>query len=175
MIHIPTLFENIVAKVDAELNTGTSPKRVYFDYGHYVDVTRNLGDKDKSISQKGDKYPLIWLVMDFEERFGGEEYEYCELPDLQFIIAVPTKPAINARKRTEETFTPTLYPIYEEFKKQIAYSGYFGNAEPLEHTKIDRPYWGGQDGLGNGQANLFNDFIDAIQLKRVRLNVNNIC
>ena len=169
-IFIPDLFSTIVKKVATAIGYP-----VYFDYGHYNEVTRNLTQKDRSISQRDKKYPLIWLVMDYIEEFGELDYEYCRLPDLQFIIAVPTSAAKTTSDRITDNFKTILYPIYVEFKNQIQQSGYFNNADPLKHEKIDRPYWGGQDTLGNGQANLFNDFIDAIQLRRVVLNVNEIC
>lgn len=169
-IFIPGLFEQIVAKVQARLSTP-----VFFDYGHYVEVTRNLTQKDASITQRDKKYPLIWMVMDFVERYGDINYDYCQLPDLQFIIAVPTTAAMTTRDRIDKNFKPVLYPIYDAFKEEILESGMFSNADPLDHEKIDRPYWGGQDNMGNGTVNLFNDFIDAIQIRRLKLNVNEIC
>jgi len=32
---------------------------VYFDYGHYREITNRLKGKDKQITNKGKKYPLI--------------------------------------------------------------------------------------------------------------------
>jgi hypothetical protein len=60
--------------------------------------------------------------------------------------------------------------------EQIAGSGYFtiSEAEAIPHERILRPYWGGQDSYGNGTANLFNDFIDAIQIRKLRLVVNDM-
>jgi hypothetical protein len=174
IIVIPDLFKAVAAKVNEALSTrATDPFTVYFDYGHYNEVTRNLTSKDGSVSQKGKKYPLIWLVMDFVEKVGATT-DYCELPDLQILIATVTTPAITAAQRIEKTFKPRLYPIYSELMDQIEQSGYFsvGDAEAIPHERILRPYWGGQDGFGNGTANLFNDFIDAIQIRKLKLNVN---
>ncbi len=170
MIHIPTVFEKIVQKVSA------NAPPVYFDYGNEIEVMRNMAMKDNSISHRDRKYPLIWLVMDFAERYGDiDEYEYCQLANIQFVIAVNTKATYTVRERMERSFKPKLYPIYAEFLRQLSESGYFSNADSLEHEKIDRPYWGRLDGNGNGTANLFNDTVDAIQLKIPRLNVNDIC
>lgn len=174
IIVIPDLFKDIAAKVNEELSTrATDPFPVYFDYGHYNEVTRNLTSKDGSVSQKHKKYPLIWLVMDFVEK-AGDTTEYCELPDLQILIATVTKPAITTPERIEQSFKPRLYPVYSELMNQIEQSGYFSvsQAEAIPHERILRPYWGGQDTNGNGTANLFNDFIDAIQIRKLKLVVN---
>ena len=174
VIHIPDLFADIVAKVNQVTMAYESPFPVFFDYGHYVEITRNLTQKDASVSQKDKKYPLIWLVMDFDEDFGGIDDSYCDLPALQLIIAVPTQPALTTPERVEKNFRPLLYPIYVELIEQIFQSGYFQTINPdnIKHKMILRPYWGGQDSNGNGTANLFNDFIDAIQVKNLQLKVN---
>lgn len=173
-IVIPYLFRDIAEKVNVELfSRAEDPFNVYFDFGHYVNVTRNLTMKDGSISHKNKKYPLIWLVMDFVESFKFDEYGYCELPDLQILIAMATQPTLTDSERYEKSFIPRLLPIYEELKNQMELSGYFELSGPFfTHEKIDRPYWGGQDTNGNGQANLFNDFIDAVQLRKIKLKVN---
>lgn len=173
-IVIPDLFKEIAARVNTVLSTRVNdPFKVFFDYGHYNEVTRNLTSKDGSVSQKDKKYPLIWLVMDFVEK-AGETTDYCELPDLQILIATVTNPAINTPERIEKSFKPRLYPVYVELMNQIEQSGYFSVSDPeaIPHERILRPYWGGQDGFGNGTQNLFNDFIDAIQIRKLKLNVN---
>lgn len=174
-IHIPDLFKGIAAKVDeAMFARAENPFHVYFDYGHYVEVSKNLTSKDLSVSQKNKKYPLIWLVMDFEENFNGLEDAFCELPALQVFIAVPSEADLSTEARMQKNFFPFLYPIYQSFLEQIALSGYFDVVDPADiiHRRILRPYWGGQDSNGNGTANLFNDMIDAIQIRNLNLKVN---
>lgn len=175
VIVIPDLFKDIAEKVHNVLSTRVNdPFPVYFDYGHYSEVTRNLTTKDGSISQRDKKYPLIWLVMDFVEKAGDLSDGYCELPDLQILIATVTRPEISTPERIEQNFKPRLIPVYSELMYQIEASGYFsiGEAEAIPHERILRPYWGGQDALGNGKENLFNDFIDAIQIRKLKLKVN---
>lgn len=174
-IHIPGLFKDVVNAVDETLFTrAVDPFHVYFDYGHYAEVVRNLTSKEGGITTKNKMYPLIWLVMDFEESFGGIDGEYCDLPAIQMFIAMPSKPDISTDERMQKNFFPRLYPIYEELMNQIALSGYFDAVDPADiiHKRILRPYWGGQDANGNGTANLFNDFIDAIQIRNMTLKVN---
>lgn len=175
IIHVPDLFKSLAIKVDAALFArAVDPFHVYFDYGHYVEVTRHLTIKEGLPSQQDKMYPLIWLVMDFDENFGSIDDNYCDLPTLQIFIAMPSKPDISTDERMQLNFFPRLYPIYRELMNQIYLSGYFNVINPrnISHKRTLRPYWGGQDGNGNGTANLFNNFIDAIQIRNLTLQVN---
>lgn len=167
VINIPALFATLAARV----NTALSPDLpVYFDYGRYIEVTRNLTQKDGGITTKNKKYPLIWLVYPFtvQECIAGVGVE---ILDMQIIIATVTTQASTTPDRMAENFIPKLYPIYEELKRQIDNSGFFEDIDfENVHKRIDQPYWDGKD--GTSVANLFNDFIDAIQLKNIRLKVN---
>jgi hypothetical protein len=173
--NIPDLFADIAAKVDEALfSRDVDPFHVYFDYGHYAEVTRNLTNKDGGVTTKNKKYPLIWLVMDFVERRGELNFPV-QLPDLHILIATKTDVDSTTPKRIASNFKPRLYPIYRELLYQMGQSGYFTVTEPetIPHEKIDRPFWGGQDVNGaNGVANLFNDHIDAIQVRKIKLFVN---
>lgn len=174
-IFITDLFECIVIKVDAEMRQRNEPTSVHFAYGHYNEVTKSLTSKGQGITTKGKKYPLIWLVMDFKEKFGAPDKDYyMELNDLQFFIAIGSNGKASTADRYKKYFKPFLYPIYQEFLYQVFASGFFNCSSPetIPHEKIDRPYWGGQNNLGDGTTNLFNDFIDAIQLRNLQLFVN---
>lgn len=171
LYHIPDVFESIVSKVSSKLN-----KAIYFSYGHYADVILELKQKDESITQKSNKYPLVWLVMDYVEKHNPKSFNLqCELNNLQFLISTPTEINRTIRQRMEENIVPILYPIYNEFMLQIANSIYFKECTvgKIEHEKIDRPYWGGGSGLdgSNATANLFNEYIDAIQIRGLSLSL----
>jgi len=173
VIHIPDLFKAVVSKVDEALfSRAVDPFHVYFDYGHVTEVTRNLTQKDLSISQKNKKYPLIWLVMDFEEEAGTIDDNYCNLPALQLFLCMPSRAEISTDERMQLNFFPRLYPMYIELLNQIDASGYFNLLNPLNipHKRILRPYWDGKE--GTGLSNYFNDFIDAIQIRNLTLQVN---
>jgi hypothetical protein len=109
--------------------------------------------------------------MDFEEQIGGST-NYADVA-LHFIIAVGTSDTYSMQDRRDISFLPVLYPIYAEFLNQFGCSAAFGMPSIIKipHTKIDRPYWGIQSGLGNGSKNMFSDYIDAIELKNVKLSV----
>lgn len=166
VINIPELFKAVAAKVAAKL---TFP--VFFDYGRYLEIDRRLTEKAGGKTTKAERFPLIWLVIPFSETNGGTG-EYTELTNLQIIIAAITDPESTTPDRMNTNFKDVLYPIYEELLKQITISGYFSEiGYNIPHTKTDQPYWDGKEN-GTQQANMFSEFIDAIQLKNIRLTVN---
>jgi hypothetical protein len=162
--YIPDLVGDVVTNVATAMR-----QSILYEYGHYAEVERNLIEKDKSPIDKT-KYPFIWLVMDFEEKMGTASGAYAGL-SLQLIIATGTSNTYGMKERRDKSFLPVLYPIYSELLNQFSRSVVFGMPTFIEHTKIDRPYWGVQGGLGNGTANLFSDFIDAIQIKNLKVSV----
>jgi hypothetical protein len=170
--NIPALFGAVAAKVHNVLSTrATDPFAIYYDYGRYLEITRRLTEKGKGITDKTRRFPLIWLVIPFKETYGNTG-EVCELTDLQIIIATQTEPDSTTPDRMVDTFTPRLFPIYDELIKQIKNSGFFSEiGYDVPHVKINQPYWDGKES-GNSAANMFNEFIDAIQLKGIRLTVN---
>lgn len=175
---LPDVIRPLVANVATELGFA-----VYFDFGHYQEVARNLTMKDASVDSEGQgdvkdkKYPLVWLVMDTDEVMGGRLNEDAADLSLQIIIAMPTQPSYTMDSRWNNVFEPTLYPIYASLMYQFATSDDFGMLPimQIQHTKTDRPYWGGQDGKGNTTGNLFNDFIDAIQIRNLKLKLTRKC
>lgn len=173
LVNIPELFRAVAAKVNTTFSTrSTDPFPVYFDYGRYLEITRRLTQKTMGVESKSERFPLIWLVIPFEERNGQTE-EYTDLTNLQIIIATLTKPDSTTPDRIADNFIPRLYPIYFELLNQVKESGYFSDiGYGIEHRKIDQPYWDGKDGVSGGGANMFDDFIDAIQLKNISLTVN---
>lgn len=167
VVNIPELFRSIVAKVNTKFSTrSVSPFNVYYDYGRYTEIDRRLMEKTLA---KHEKYPLIWLVIPITERF--VDVGDLELRNFQIIIATITKKESTTPDRYTENYIPFLWPVYDELINQIKISGYFtdlgGN---VSHDKINQPYWDGKD--GQQQANMFQDFIDAIQLKNISLTVN---
>lgn len=167
---ILAMFEVIVNKVNSKLFAKGIPEAI-FDYGRYIEVTRNLTEKGQGISPSvRKKYPLIWVVVPYtvENIIAGVG---AEITDMQIIIATGTDNKSTTKKRIAENFIPVLRPVYYELMNQIDRSGFFNDIDlDNNHKYIEQPYWDGKD--GSSVANLFDDFIDAIQLKNIRLKIN---
>jgi hypothetical protein len=101
-------------------------------------------------------------------------FDAFDYDNLTFIIANITDPTYTAARRLELSFKPTLYPLYEEFMTKLRFSKSIipNSVVPyLEHTKIDRFFWGSQL---NPQGNVVNDHLDAIEIKDLKIKIQNI-
>jgi len=157
------LFKNITTQVSTKME-----KNINFLHGHPKEVTETLAEMTKNPTASAKKYPLIALFQDFEE---DKSSDFIRIRP-QLIIATMTDKGLKAADRYELTFKPELYPIYDTFLEVIAKSGYFNEAtvKQIKHIKIDRLFWG-RTGLYGSEKNIFNDYIDCIEIKELTLNV----
>lgn len=138
----------------------------YFMAGHPVEISNRLLDKNNK-GQEYKKYPLIALKMDIEESFDEGLVDY----NLNIAIFCYTDKNWNAEERIENVFKPVLAPLYDEFIKQLNYSGLFqweGDSRVPPHKRILRPYWGNSQKNGNTE-HMFSDPLDAIEIQNLKL------
>lgn len=143
---------------------------VHYQHGHPKEIIENIAELGKGTTTKTSRFPTIALFQDFPEQMLGSGY-YADV-NLHLIIARATDPNYKADKRYNVNFKPILYPVYQEFINQLKLSRYFdipasGN---FQHTKIDRLYWG-REGLYGNEKNVFNDYIDCIEIRDLKLKV----
>ena len=182
MIVIRDIFEQIVSDVNTEVLAklqAVDPEiqAVQFMAGHPLEITNRLTKRDEN-GLYLEKYPLIALFHDFKEEKGRQVDEYAGL-SLRLIIANNTSSEFIADQRYENNFKPILYPIYESFLKQITLAKknklmkWFNTygVESIRHTKTDRLFWGTPTAMTN-TSNIFNDYIDCIDIQNLELSVN---
>jgi len=140
-------------------------KAPYYMHGHPIEIVNRLNKKNKGIYSY-QKYPLIALFQDFEEAINPDEKNYASISPT-FIIANLTMPEIKADDRYDRNFRNILYPLLYDFINEMHLSMKFSilRKKDIAYTKIDRLYWGSQE----GQSNLQDDYIDAIEI-----NINNL-
>lgn len=169
------IIEVVVASVrtDASMPSGLPTGAPFYLHGHPRDVVDVMAEKDQSDTQKLLQYPLIALFQDFEEGM-GEDQQIASRASLNLIIATNTKMDYHASERYNATFRTVLYPIYDIFIRKVYESKYFANVgiNLCPHTKIDRLYWG-REGLYGNEGNIFNDAIDAIEIRNLQLDLMN--
>lgn len=173
-LYIPDLFGEVVTAVSNVFSTRSADRfSVYYDFGHQAEVIRNLTNKDNSITMKDQKFPLIWLVTDFAETMAPQDNNQYAQVSLKVFITVTTQPEYDMKSRRDKTFLPRLYPIYAELLHQFSECVAFSMPPTIkiQHTKIDRPYWGTPDAAGNNTKNMVNNFCDAIEIQNLKLNV----
>jgi hypothetical protein len=171
-IFITDIFETIVAatskKVLPQIKAfDPNITGVNYQFGHPTEITQTL-DEWSSGTKDADKYPLIALLLDTPMDKGYINVE-AKL-DLHFIIARRTEQNYKAAERLKQNFKPVLYPVYDEFMRQLYFSGCFSDAMDPKHRQIDRYFWGKQ-GLYGNEKNVFNDKIDAIEIQNLKLTL----
>ena len=146
---------------------------IHYMYGHPIEVMTILAEMSNGKTDKFNKFPAVILFQDFNEEFGDQNV-HCKASGLNLIIATATQQELVSAQRYTNNFKPILYPIYFELIKQIAkYPGFdvkFRDAQQLQHTKTDRVYWG-KNGLYGNSGNVFMDFIDAIEITNLSINI----
>jgi hypothetical protein len=169
------LIGDIVTKVAAKWDRpeGQPALAPFYMYGHPVEIVNELQKKSKHPTGKINKFPLIALFQDFEERRGENQANEGEV-SLNLIIATYTKAEYLSSQRYQVNFKPILIPIYELLLDEIVKSMYFNDISfgLIPHTKTDRVYWGKQ-GLYGSEGNIFNDRIDAIEITDLNLKIKN--
>lgn len=171
--YLPYLIKEVVANVNTIFSTRASdPFNVFFDHGLYVSVADNIYKKQNQGVEEAGIFPLIWLItpsIDIDPSVAKDAIYGTATFDM--IIAMPTSNEYTQDQRDQLVFIPRLLPIYDELVKQLEISDYFKKTlKPIvEHYRY-RPYWGGIEG-GTDQKTLFKNFIDAIHVTGIRLDI----
>jgi hypothetical protein len=154
-----------IMKLMAERVATALETPVHYQYGRVPEVINSLSEMERSPAEMIKMYPLIYLVMPFDEDNDSMEQDFTAT--LHVIIISDTQQQWKASERMEYVFKPTLYPIYLELLHQIASSAYFmdHSERQIPHTKTDWPHYG-------EKGNFTNDFIDAIDITNLRLRFN---
>lgn len=181
MIPIVKIFEGVVQRVNLNLagklpSLAPSTGEIQYMHGHPLEIIQTLQQKDKGEVGRFEKYPLIALFQDFPEDSIATNIGIDEEATLHFIIAKGTKKDYKANERYEHNFIPFLYPIYEEFLRQIVAEKQFNvySVKRLPRQKWDRLYWG-SSGLYGNEGNVFNDYLDCIEIKNLKIKLIERC
>lgn len=155
------------------LDWGSMPKKVYFIQGHPLEIVNVLLSLTKGPTTKNKKYPLVALFRDFREDVSEGAHGYTVSARPRLLICTLTQPNFRADEREAKNFIPILQPIFEELVGQIRLSAAFGapTVKDMGIVKWDRYYWGTQV----ADANVLNDYIDAIEIEGINLKlINNL-
>lgn len=172
------ILGDIVAKVNTVLmpklslvTIGEPPvnrgiENVNYLYGPPKEIIKTLTAWTASDTYGPKKYPLVAVFQPFNEG-KGQQVGVNGVDNLRIIIAMGTVADALTPARYTNNFYPILYPIYEELLRQINFdTRIITQSESLiQHTKVDWPYW--DDG---NDKNPFNDRLDVIELKNMKLN-----
>lgn len=165
------IFREVVQKVEGQVLeklkvVDANIETVHYEHGHYTEIHETLRQFEESPAHYNKKYPLIALIEDIPAKVdnGIKEYRY------SVIICYSSRNDAKSKDRYAEVINPILNPIYEALIRNMLDSGYFMGYD-IPHEKIIRPYMGSPGKMGNN-ANIFSDFLDAIELRNVRCKMN---
>lgn len=167
------MFGNIVQHTSAEIEgrlmfVDDAITGIHYMYDHYGKICQKLQDRAEGGQEfKYKRFPLIALIEDFRVRpvLGTKGRA-----TLQFLILYHTQAEAYSEDRQQQVFKPILYPILDEFKRQIVQSGYFliTDESALSADIVDRPHWGDPGVYGN-TGYILNDVLDGIEIRNVEL------
>lgn len=160
----------VVGKVNTALTARSFGKTVYYMYGHPKEITKRLQELSNSTTQKDKKFPLIILFTDITVTH--DTPGFYGSASIRMLVCNYTQPEYISEKRTEINFKPILHPIKEELLNQLDRHEQFTFEEDLKFSETDMYFYGSQI----NDKNIFNDYIDAIELNVQKFNIKNkIC
>ena len=163
MICVEDVFAQIVERMNKKLiSLGLMTNYQFGTLREIVDNLDKLGNLDNSL-----KYPLVALIEPFSQKKGIFNVE--SIMTIRFLIATYTRKQLKADERLQLNFKPILFPIYEEFIRQTCKSAYF-RVEEIPHTLVNH-FEIGRESLSGYDGNVFNDHIDAIEIKDMELSL----
>lgn len=140
-------------------------EKPYYWSGNKNEIERLLSSKDKFDQTR--KYPFIVLEQPFTEEPSANLKEV-QIDRLRIIIATNTDLNKWNDKRYKDNFKPILYPIFEQFIKELRKSNKVISFDILEKTDV--PFYGEDT---NTISNDKWDYIDLVL--NIRFIENNEC
>lgn len=173
-MHAPVYIVDEIGAVVTKVNTaltaaGFGHLPVYYMYGHPKEIASRLQELTNSPTEAHKKFPLIILFTDIQ--IDHDVPGFYGATRLRMLIANFTLPTYISEQRTEINFKPILHPIKDELIKQISLYRQFTYKDELRYSETDMYFYGSQI----NDKNIFNDHIDAIELRDIRINIKNKC
>jgi len=170
-LYIVDIIGEVVAATDAALYASLN-KHILYEYGRSIQILQQLVKLNQSITQKDNKYPLFALFQPFPEDSGGGYYTTVKFPKIS--IAALTQNVDPVATRYNKTFKPLLYPIYQEFLRQLCRHKNIVANDPgaIPHKHWDVP--GSDQTTEQVKGTNFNDIVDAIIIQDLQLTFKQV-
>lgn len=147
-------------------------KAPYYDYGHPLEIINTLKEKGGNDTKKYEKYPLIWLWLDYDDDVTvSTRTKHVIAENLIIVIMTETKKNYKAENRYDNVFVPILIPLYDSLMSAILESSQVHSDDKYHHKKKNRLYWGKEDLYGN-VGNIGNDALDAVIVSGLDLRLD---
>lgn len=140
----------------------------YSDYGTKRTINVKLNGKNGG-EYSYQKYPLIALRLPTEIKVVGASESF----EANILIAHFTSKQYRPEERIANKFKPILWPLKDLFLDMVIRSGEF-NSFNADYSWIDRLFYGQESG-GENIANVFDDPLDAVEIRNLHLNYFKDC
>ncbi len=134
---------------------------IHFESGYSNTIINSI----TQLANGMDPYPIIAVFTEGLKETYSKGNSFIEFNVPKISIAIRTVDDLTESQRLETSFKETLYPIFEEFSKQLKKINF---SYDLQITKSDIPYYN----ESNGTANTFNDKLDGIVIKDLKMKVS---
>lgn len=172
-LFIVDIIGEVVAATDAKLFP-TLGKHILYQYGRSIQILRKLVTLNEAIKgdTKGSKYPLFALFQPFPE--DSNTAYYCTVRFPLISIATLTTDTDFAPARYTNNMKPILYPIWEEFKRQLCRHPNIVANDPGALSFIKEDYPGTEPISDKAKKVSMNDYIDAIEVTNLILTFKQV-
>lgn len=169
IINVVDVIGDVVELIRAEYDTEVGEKPYYL-HGHPLEIMNILKERtDSGTDLKFKKYPLIALFEDFVDEGPAGVFANRAKVDLLFITN--TNPKYKAADRYTNSFDAVLTPLLNLFIKHMnRKTGVHLDHRKLTGKHIYHIYWG-KKGLYGSEGNIFDDYIDAIEIRQLELKI----
>ena len=163
---------SVISDIDISAADFWKAKKPYFDYEKILGEANILLEKTKSPVYRLQKYPLVFFALDIEQNREADQISMSDINNLTVYILTSTNHNSKyATWRLENTFKPILIPIYEKLIESFRnHQNIFAKNHLIPHTYTERYFLGTEA----QNQNVFNDFVDAIQLNFKSLSLVNL-
>lgn len=164
---------DVIEEVVNEINSDTESREYHTDgvsahlnyaHGHLLEIISLM-----SLKRTLNKFPLLALVEDVASKAlnGIFQAEYT----INALLIVPSSEKYIAEDRYEKSFDPVLTPLYNKFIDTLMSSTKVHvDNNHFDHEPIYRLYYGRSSVMGN-ISSIFNEPIDAIEIRNLKLKV----
>lgn len=169
IVNVVDVISDVIDLIRAEYDS-EGLEKPYYLHGHPMEIVNTLKERTNSGSElKFKKYPLIVLLEDFED--DGPSGVFANRAKVDILFIMNTSQSYKAADRYEHSFDDVLTPLYNLFVKHIKRkTGIHIDHQKLNGNIINHLYWG-KKGLYGNEGNIFNDYIDALEIKGLELKI----
>lgn len=150
-------------------NTGTLVPVLNYHHGHLIEIRNTFKLATQKGTVKKSMFPAIILVQDFPEAV--KERNVQREATLRLFILTDSQQKYTADERYINTFIPILYPLEDRFFEALENAPYIHSIG--DYTRHDRLFWGRTENAEGTATNIFNDFIDAIEIENLKITTAN--